>query len=157
MSDGPSSTTGRSSGRGNLLAGVLLLLAVGGIYAYVMRPAKLPAGWSEDFAAAKEVAGREGRPMFVDFGATWCPSCQQMARQVLPASRVTEALRGFVPVQVDVDNDKPLAVSFQVQVLPTFIVLSPAGREVYRFEGYRSVDDLVGEIAKAQERLGGRV
>jgi thiol:disulfide interchange protein len=153
MSDEPSQAKRRSPAGGNLLVALLLIFAVGGLYAYVTRPARTPVGWSEDFAAAKEQAAREGRPMFVDFSATWCPPCNQMARDVLPVRRVADALKGFITVHVDVDKDKDLAASFRVEVLPTFIVLSPQGREVYRFEGYRSADDLLRELAEARKRL----
>jgi thioredoxin-like negative regulator of GroEL len=153
MSDKPSATGSRRSSRANLPIALLLVIGVGAVYAYVSRPVKTPAGWSEDFAAAREQAAREGLPMFIDFSATWCPACNQMARDVLPAQRVADALHGFIPVHVDVDKERQVAAAFHVEVLPTFIVTNPAGREVYRFEGYRSVDEFVAEIAKARERL----
>jgi len=153
MGDEPSRTKSRAWSGGNMLVALLLIFAVGGLYAYVTRPAKTPVGWSEDFAAAKEQAARERRPMFVDFSAAWCPPCNQMAREVLPVQRVTEALRGFIPVHVDVDRDRDLATSFRVEALPTFLVLSPEGREVHRFTGYRSADELLLEIAEARKRL----
>jgi len=153
MNDEPTRTESRTWSGGNMLVALLLLFAVGGLYAYVTRPAKTPVGWSEDFAAAKEQAAREGRPMFVDFSAAWCPPCNQMAREVFPVSRVADVLRGFIPVHVDVDRNSDLAATFRVEALPTFVVLSPDGREVYRFTGYRSADELLLEIATARKRL----
>lgn len=150
----PTETKPPRGGRGNLLIGLLLVIAVGGLFAFVTRPAKTPAGWSEDFEAARTLAVREGLPMFIDFNATWCGPCQMMARDVLPQERVADALRGFVAVRVDVDKDRQTAAAFRIEALPAFVVLNTAGREVYRFEGYRSVDDFLAEIAEARGRLG---
>lgn len=156
MSDVPPNTSDRPAGKRNLWFALAVLAAFALVYAYVNRPVKMPAGWGEDFAAARERARREGLPLFVDFGASWCPPCREMVRSVLPAPEVVRALEGFILVKVDVDEHRDLAASFRAEALPTFLVLTPAGREVYRIEGYRSVEAFVAEIARAREQLGSR-
>lgn len=138
----------RARSRRNLLFGMLALAAVILLYAYTQRPIAMPPGWGEDLATAREQAAREGRPIFLEFGASWCPPCRRMAREILPNPRVVEALKGFICAHVDVDKHAALAAEYHVESLPTFVVLDPAGRQIHRFEGGLGVEEFLAQLAR---------
>ncbi|QMU78368.1 thioredoxin [Streptacidiphilus sp. PB12-B1b] len=78
------------------------------------------------------VAEQASLPVLVDLWATWCGPC----RQVSPAlERVAEDLAGRIKlVKVDIDKSPLLARRFEVQAVPTLLLLDH-GRPIARQTG----------------------
>ena len=95
---------------------------------------KQPLPWivdagDDDFA---EIADNAAQPVVVDLWATWCGPC----RMVSPAlEEVARDLAGRIKlVKVDVDQNPRLSRRFEVQAVPTLLVLDQ-GRTVARQAG----------------------
>lgn len=91
---------------------------------------QLKAGWRASLADGLEAAQREGRPVLVDFWATWCKNCLTMDRTTFEDPQVREALTGYVKVKVqaedlDAQPAKDLLKRFDAVGLPTYVVLRP--------------------------------
>jgi len=121
----------------------------GWVYRAADRPVPPPAfTWHTSFAAAQAEAQHEGRRLFVDFQASWCPPCVVMAHDVWPDPEVGRALSaGFVPVSIDVDADtEGVAAVYAVSGIPTVLVLDSGGR-VLRRGTYMSRSQLLRFLA----------
>lgn len=85
--------------------------------------------WTERLAEARAA----GKPVVLDFWATWCKNCHAMSRTTLRDPAVVEALKAFVfiPVQAERPGEEPAREHLQalgVTGLPTYIILKPADR-----------------------------
>lgn len=82
------------------------------------------AAWLEKVAQAK----REGKPVFVDFWATWCKNCSAMEKTTFADARVKARLANYVVVKVQAEKPeqspaKEMLGAFEIRGLPGFIVL----------------------------------
>jgi thiol:disulfide interchange protein len=138
-----------------ILLGLLVLV---GIVLLVNRQASQPAApasfaWVEDYDAAVAMAAQKNEPVLLAFKATWCGPCKQMDAEVFSKPAAARLLANWVAVHIDLDQNSELARKYQVSGVPTFIVLSPAGKEVDRTDGRLSLQELAAFLASAQSRL----
>ena len=92
-----------------------------------------PGSVDEAFAHAKEAR----KPVFLYWGAVWCPPCHEIKATVFRSREFIDRSRLFVPVYLDGDteNAQALGERFGVVGYPTMIVFSPDGEEITRIPG----------------------
>lgn len=69
-----------------------------------------------------------GKPAIVDFTATWCGPCQRIAPILEELAKEYEG--EIVIYKVDVDENKPLAKSFNVSSIPAVMFIPLEGEPV---------------------------
>ncbi len=107
------------------------------------RPAEAPGiAWKKattdaDVDAAFALARAENKPVFLYWGATWCPPCNQVQATLFNRQDVIERSRAFVPVYVDGDSPgaQKLGSRFKVVGYPTMVLFNPEGAELTRLPG----------------------
>ena len=82
------------------------------------------AGLAEAFRVAKA----EGKPVFIDFWASWCKNCKAMDKTTFKDEVVKERLDDYVFIKYIAEDPldeqtKAVMDHFSVQGLPTFVVL----------------------------------
>jgi len=83
---------------------------------------------NEGWADALKQARTDGKPVFIDFWASWCKNCKAMDKTTFKDEVVKARLEGYTVIKyiaedpVDPDT-KAVMEYFKVQGLPTFIVL----------------------------------
>jgi thioredoxin 1 len=93
----------------------------------------------------KEQISQPGKPVLVDFWASWCGPCKMVAPE-LEAVGVEYEGKALV-VKVNVDEQQQLASNYNVMGIPTLLLFKD-GVEVNRIVGYRPRKDLMDAIDK---------
>lgn len=65
-------------------------------------------------------------PVIVDFYATWCGPCRRMAPELEAIAR--KYVGKIAVYKVDVDKEQDLAMAFEVQSIPTLLLINAEGR-----------------------------
>ena len=100
----------------------------------------------EPIVIALGKARESARPVFIDFYAEWCAPCKIIEGKIIPDPRVQAALDGFVFVRVDMDIDLEAGRRFEVFGMPTLLVLSSEGEELFRHVGLIEPGDLAERL-----------
>lgn len=87
-------------------------------------------------------------PVVIDMYATWCGPCKMMAPVFEQASKESEGK--YKLVKINVDEERDLAVQYNVSSIPTFLFIKE-GKLVAKETGTFSKDAL---LAKMTSHLG---
>jgi len=90
-----------------------------------------------DVDRAFTLAKQTGKPVFLYWGAVWCPPCNQVKATLFNRPDFIERSRAFVPVYVDGDKQgaQKVAARFKVAGYPTMVLFKPDGSEITRLPG----------------------
>lgn len=116
--------------RGVGLAGIFLALFIVG--SWLLRgPGVAWQPYSEQLLAQ---AKQEGRPVIIDFYATWCSPCRELDEITFHDKQVVKETEDFVMIKLDLTSgDNPvyqkLVKKFDVKGVPTLVFLDKNGRE----------------------------
>lgn len=112
-------------------------------------------GWADGDLQAGLTASAGQKPVLVYVHAHWCSPCNQLGTEVIDTPLGEQLLRRAVGIRVDFDTPAGRVVTERYAVinLPTTLVLSPAGDELGRVEGYPGRDEYVKAI---EDAMGGK-
>ena len=79
----------------------------------------------------------------IDFYADWCGPCKMLDKHTYSDDRVAAASTNWVMVRIDVDKNQGLASYYNVQSIPTIVILDPQGKEVKRETGFIGVGPML--------------
>lgn len=107
--------------------------------------------WMKDYDKAIARARKLKRPVLIDFAASWCVPCVMMKKHVWPEDAVEDALENrVVPLRIDMDGKTapPLIEKFEVEFVPTILLIDAKGMELQR-EGFVNAKKLLEMIDAA--------
>jgi thioredoxin:protein disulfide reductase len=115
----------------------LATLGLFGATNYLLAPkGDVKLAWLSDEAAAVDAARTAGRPLLVDFAASWCIPCREFEVKVFSRPEVAQAMQRFTLLRVDLsreDDDPSLGVlkrKYGADTLPAIRILSREGAVV---------------------------
>ena len=99
------------------------------------------------FAAAKTA----NKPIFLYWGAAWCPPCHELKATIFLRDEFIEQSKLFVPVYLDGDTDRAqkYGEKFGVYGYPTVIIFDPEGEELTRIPGGMNIEQYLGVLELA--------
>ena len=120
--------------------------------------------WLRDFDLAQESARAEGKPLFVDFYATWCANCKAFQRLAVRNEQLNNALQEAVLVKIyDTDQDFKTFQGDQnypelggvggQPFLPLFAIYSDQGDFHWKGQNYRAVSTMVSQLQAARRAV----
>ena len=113
---------------------------------------EMPAASTDDAGQSdwlKQTTLLGSKPMVVDFYATWCGPCKQLAPIL---EEIEQNHKGQVIFKrIDVDQEQELAQEFGIQAIPTLMFITPKG-EYQTMVGYQEAAVIEAKIAELLTR-----
>jgi thiol:disulfide interchange protein DsbD len=104
-------------------------------------------------------ARQEGKPVFIDFTATWCLPCKELEIKTFSDSRVREGLQNWVLLKADMTQFssgpvEQLKKVYGIQGVPTLIFLSGDGQERkdLRAIGFITPEEMLDKIKQVSNK-----
>lgn len=90
--------------------------------------------YADGIESALAAAKKENRPLFVYWGAVWCPPCNVVKATVFTDKEFIEATRKFISVYLDGDTEsaQEWGEKLNASGYPTLMVLGSDGKEIVR-------------------------
>jgi thiol:disulfide interchange protein DsbD len=106
--------------------------------------------WQQDFTQAQKLAKTTGKPIFIDFYASWCANCLAFKKESEHNAALNEALRErAIPVQlvdksVEFERFKTLPEHRSLKIgLPYFAILTPDGELSWSTTDYQATEKMI--------------
>jgi thioredoxin:protein disulfide reductase len=110
--------------------------------------------WYRSFAEAQKVAQQTGKPIFIDFYASWCANCTAFKEEAASNEQLNHALRDKA-IAVKLVDKEPDFEKFRIDPehrrlkvgLPYFAILTPDGKVTWSGTDYKATDKMVAVLA----------
>ena len=109
--------------------------------------------WYRNFEAAQKIAQQTGKPIFIDFYASWCANCVAFKAETKNNAALNEALRTKA-IAVKLVDKEPAFEAFrenpahrQLKIgLPYFAILKPDGSVLWSGTDYQATEKMIAVL-----------
>ena len=118
-----------------------------------VKPKDSALAFESNLERALELAKSENKPIYLAFGAAWCPVCRRMEEQTLLEPPMQALADAFVWVKVDIDRNVTLAREWGVEATPTIFLLDSSGNARLRIVGGAGAEELASMLQEFLDNL----
>jgi thiol:disulfide interchange protein DsbD len=112
--------------------------------------------WHRNFEAAQKLAKQTGKPIFIDFYASWCANCTAFKEEAATNKALNQALREHA-IAVKLIDQEPEFEHFrrrpehrQLKIgLPYFAILSADGALIWSGTDYKATQKMIAVLSQA--------
>ncbi|WP_299890782.1 thioredoxin domain-containing protein [uncultured Lacinutrix sp.] len=104
--------------------------------------------WLYSFDDAKKMALSTNKLILVDFWATWCGPCKRMDSESWSKEEVQSLMNNYVPVKIDLDKNKSLALKYGVRGIPYVFIMDGNGKVIYQQMSYKPKNEVITLLNK---------
>jgi thioredoxin 1 len=108
----------------------------------------VPEDAPSSFREAVSRARTGGKPLVIDFWASWCGPCKKLKRETLESPLVAPRLAQVEFVSIDVDAEPALAKSYGVAAIPLVLFVDAGGRVVDCLKGFEPPEPFLARLEK---------
>ena len=125
------------------------------VVTWIGLPKGAPLAWWTHEPQARERALAEGKPVLVDFGASWCVACKELETRTFLDPRVRAEGERFVAIRVDATDDEApeirrLSAKYRAVGLPTVVLFDSLGQEQERFHEFVAPERFVEAMRRVR-------
>ncbi len=113
--------------------------------------------WYRNFESAQKVAMQSGKPIFIDFYASWCANCVAFKEEVAKNSQLNQILKEkavalkLVDKEAEFEKFRENPEHRQLKIgLPYFAVIAPDGKLIWSSTDYKATEKMVSAILENQ-------
>ena len=113
--------------------------------------------WYRTFEAAQKAAQESGKPIFIDFYASWCANCLAFKEEVSKNAKLNQTLREnaismkLVDQEPEFEKFREMPDHRQLKIgLPYFAIISPQGNLIWSGTDYKASEKMISVIMANQ-------
>ena len=114
--------------------------------------------WYRNFEAAQKASKETGKPIFIDFYASWCANCTAFKAEAANNAALNQALREKA-IAVKLVDKEPEFEKFrenpehrQLKIgLPYFAILSPDGKLIWSGTDYKATEKMISVLSSMEQ------
>lgn len=111
--------------------------------------------WTSNYELAQAIAIERDQLILVDFWAIWCGPCRTMDRDLWSLPEMKELAKNFVPLKVDVDTDRSMAIKYNAKSIPMVLLMTASGEVIWQQIGYGNADQYIRILEQIPASLNG--
>lgn len=118
------------------LSGALLGVLAASLSAPASAAQKI--NWRTDYAKALAESKKSKKPVFLNFGTTWCGACQYFLNTTAKDPSFIKESRNWIMVKLDPEKSKSSAQAarkYGVDGFPTLVFTNSSGKQLERLDG----------------------
>ena len=103
--------------------------------------------WSQDIERSLQEATAAGKPVLIEFTASWCVYCKRMEKSTFADPELADRINTqFVPVQIDADKHRDLVKQLEIKGLPAMLIVAPDLTIIDRISGFQTTEALTARL-----------